>query len=200
MGDATLQTELGRVLVTGGSGFVGANLVTELLNRGMEVRSLDRAPSPPPAHPRLKVFEGDISDLDNVAAAVDEIDTVFHTAAIIDLMGGASVTEEYRQRSFAVNVSGTKSLIRAAQTTGVKRFVYTASNSVVIGRSAHCRWRRSTALHRAIQRPLHRDQGHRRKVRVRRERCHRACSPARFDPAASGAAATRQCSARSSKA
>jgi 3beta-hydroxy-delta5-steroid dehydrogenase/steroid delta-isomerase len=34
MGDSTLTTELGRVLVTGGSGFVGANLVTELLDRG----------------------------------------------------------------------------------------------------------------------------------------------------------------------
>ena len=52
MGDATLTTELGRVLVTGGSGFVGANLVTELLRRGHEVRSFDRAPSPLPAHPR----------------------------------------------------------------------------------------------------------------------------------------------------
>ena len=105
MGDSTLTTELGRVLVTGGSGFVGANLVTELLDRGHEVRSFDRAPSPLPAHPRLEVLEGDICDPDDAsAAAVDGVDTVFHTAAIIDLMGGASVTEEYRQRSFAVNV------------------------------------------------------------------------------------------------
>ena len=133
MGDSTLTTELGRVLVTGGSGFVGANLVTELLDRGHEVRSFDRAPSPLPAHPRLQVVEGDICDADTVAAAVAGIDTVFHTAAIIDLMGGASVTEEYRQRSFSVNVTGTENLVRAAQSAGVKRFVYTASNSVVMG-------------------------------------------------------------------
>src|SRR5215217_646569 len=100
MGDSTLTTELGRVLVTGGSGFVGANLVTELLDRGHHVRSFDRAPSPLPAHPRLEVLEGDICDSATVAAAVEGIDTVIHTAAIIDLMGGASVTEEYRQRSF----------------------------------------------------------------------------------------------------
>ena len=133
MGDATLQTELGRVLVTGGSGFVGANLVTELLERGHEVRSFDRAPSPLPAHPRLQVIEGDICDKDTVAAAVDGIDTIFHTAAIIDLMGGSSVTDEYRQRSFAVNVGGTENLVEAGQAAGVKRFVYTASNSVVMG-------------------------------------------------------------------
>ncbi|MCH9735074.1 MAG: NAD-dependent epimerase/dehydratase family protein, partial [Actinomycetia bacterium] len=133
MGDASLTTELGRVLVTGGSGFVGANLVTELLDRGHEVRSFDRVPSPLPAHPRLEVFQGDITDVDDVAAAVDGVDTIFHTAAIIDLMGGPSVTEEYRQRSFAINVSGTENLVHAAQKSGVKRFVYTASNSVVMG-------------------------------------------------------------------
>lgn len=133
MGDSTLTTELGRVLVTGGSGFVGANLVNELLDRGHEVRAFDRVPSPLPAHPRLQVVEGDICDAETVAAAVDGIDTIVHTAAIIDLMGGASVTEEYRQRSFGVNVTGTENLVHAAQAAGVKRFVYTASNSVVMG-------------------------------------------------------------------
>jgi 3beta-hydroxy-Delta5-steroid dehydrogenase / steroid Delta-isomerase len=133
MGDASLTAELGRVLVTGGSGFVGANLVTELLDRGHQVRSFDRVPSPLPPHPRLHTLQGDICDPDTVAAAVDGIDTVFHTAAIIDLMGGAAVTEEYRARSFAVNVGGTENLVHAAQAAGVKRFVYTASNSVVMG-------------------------------------------------------------------
>ncbi|MDO3639161.1 3-beta-hydroxysteroid dehydrogenase [Mycolicibacterium arseniciresistens] len=133
MGDSSLTTELGRVLVTGGSGFVGCNLVTELLERGHQVRSFDRVPSPLAGRPGLETVEGDICDEDTVAAAVAGIDTVIHTAAIIDLMGGASVTEEYRQRSFAVNVGGTENLVRAARAAGVKRFVYTASNSVVMG-------------------------------------------------------------------
>src|SRR3984893_11122088 len=126
-------TELGRILVTGGSGFVGANLVTTLLDRGHQVRSFDRTPSPLPPHPGLEVLQGDICDQEMVAAAVDGIDTVIHTAEVIDLLGGASVTDEYRQRSFAVNVDGTKNLVHAAQSAGVKRFVYTASNSVVMG-------------------------------------------------------------------
>jgi len=133
MGDATLTTELGRVLVTGGSGFVGANLVTELLDRGYEVHSFDRAPTPLPPHPRLTTFVGDICTPADVAAAVAGVNTVFHTAAIIDLMGGGSASAEYRQRSFAVNVEGTKNLVHAAQQAGVARFVYTASNSVVMG-------------------------------------------------------------------
>jgi 3beta-hydroxy-Delta5-steroid dehydrogenase / steroid Delta-isomerase len=133
MGDASLTTELGRVLVTGGSGFVGANLVTTLLDRGYQVRSFDRAPSPLPPHPQLEVLHGDITDVTVCAAAVDGIDTVIHTAAIIELMGGASVTDEYRQQSFAVNVGGTENLVRAGRAAGVKRFVYTSSNSVVMG-------------------------------------------------------------------
>jgi 3beta-hydroxy-delta5-steroid dehydrogenase/steroid delta-isomerase len=133
MGDASLTTDLGRVLVTGGSGFVGANLVTELLDRGHEVRSFDRVPSPLPENPRLQTVVGDITNPEDVAAAVTGIDTIIHTAAIIDLMGGASVTEEYRQRSFGVNVGGTENLVQAGRAAGVKRFVYTASNSVVMG-------------------------------------------------------------------
>ena len=133
MGDSTLTTGLGRVLVTGGAGFVGANLVTKLLELGHQVRAFDRAASPLPPHERLEVVQGDICDKGTVTAAVADIDTIFHTAAIIDLMGGASVTEEYRRRSFAVNVGGTENLVHAAQAAGVMRFVYTASNSVVMG-------------------------------------------------------------------
>lgn len=133
MGDPALTTELGHVLVTGGSGFLGANLVRELLDTGHRVRSMDRAPSPLPAEDNLEVIEGDITNRDDVERAVEGIDTIFHTAAIIELMGGASVTPEYRDRNFAVNVGGTENLVRAAQDAGVARFVYTASNSVVLG-------------------------------------------------------------------
>jgi 3beta-hydroxy-delta5-steroid dehydrogenase/steroid delta-isomerase len=133
MGNDALTTELGHVLVTGGSGFVGANLVTTLLDRGYQVRSFDRVPSQLPRHPQLEVLQGDICDSAVCAAAADGIDTVFHTAAVIDLMGGASVTDEYRQRSFSVNVGGTENLVHAGQAAGVRRFVYTSSNSVVVG-------------------------------------------------------------------
>src|SRR6202453_5239323 len=129
----TPTARLGAVLVTGGSGFVGANLVTTLLDRGYQVRSFDRAPSPLPQHPQLEVLQGDICDAAVCAAAVDAINTVFHTAAIIELMGGASVTDEYRQRSLSVNVGGTENLVHAGQAAGVQRFVYTSSNSVVMG-------------------------------------------------------------------
>ena len=133
MADASLTTELGRVLITGGSGFVGTNFVRTLLDRGYRVRSFDQAPSPLPAHPHLQTLQGDIRDTATVAAAVDGIDTVFHTAAVIDLAGGQAVTDRLRERSFGINVGGTENLVQAGRSAGVKRFVYTSSNSVVMG-------------------------------------------------------------------
>ena len=65
MGDPHLRTDLGRVLVTGGSGFVGTNLVTELLDRGHRVHSFDRVPSPLPPREGLVTIVGDITDTDD---------------------------------------------------------------------------------------------------------------------------------------
>ena len=131
MTDSSKTTDLGRVMVTGGSGFVGGNFVSELLKRGLKVRSFDRVPSPLPDNPLLEIMRGDITDPQSVAAAVDGIDTVFHTASLIEGVG-ETVTPEMRRRSFDVNVGGTEKLVQAAQKAGVKRFVYTSSNSVVM--------------------------------------------------------------------
>src|SRR6202022_4594762 len=94
MADASLTTDLGKVMVTGGSGFVGCNLVAELLNRGYFVRSFDRVPSPMADHPRLETVVGDITDVDSVAAAVEGVDTIFHTAALFGLRGGRAAPRQ----------------------------------------------------------------------------------------------------------
>ncbi len=124
--------DLGNVLVTGGSGFVGKNFVQTLLDRGFKVTSFDLAPSDL-EHENLTKVEGNICDKDLVGKVVEGIDTIFHTAAIIDINGGKSITKELRDRSYAINVEGTKGLFHALQKAGGKRFVYTASNSVIIG-------------------------------------------------------------------
>ena len=199
-----LTTDLGRVLVTGGSGFVGANLVTELLGRGHDVRSFDRVPSPLPDHPRLQVVTGDISNVDDVAAAIgsgaDAVDTVFHTAAIIDLMGGASVTDEYRQRSFAVNVGGTQNLVRAARAAGTKRFVYTASNSVVMGGQEIVNGDETLPYTERFNDLYTETKVTAEKIVLAENGVEElACSRVRSVQVASGAVATRRCSARSSR-
>lgn len=122
-----------RVLVTGGAGFVGSNLTAELLRRGYWVRTLDIAASPLPAHPRLETVVGDLRDEKVLVRCVTDVDTVFHTAAMLGLLGGRAVSQGYRDCMFAVNVEATKALIRHARDAGVSRFVYTSSNSVVMG-------------------------------------------------------------------
>ena len=123
---------LGCVLITGGGGFVGQNFVQTMLDNGNKVKSFDIVPCKI-QHPNLESIQGNICDYNAVLSACQGVDTIFHTAAIIDLKGGKAVTKEYRDRSYAINVEGTKNVLRAAQEVGAKRFVYTASNSVVIG-------------------------------------------------------------------
>ena len=123
--------DLGTVLVTGGSGLVGRNFVETLLQRGYKVKSFDIVPSPL-SHENLEVIQGNICDAETVKKACEGVDTVFHTAAIIGLKGGRAVSKEYRDQSYAINVEGTKNLLHALQKAGGKRFVYTASNSVII--------------------------------------------------------------------
>lgn len=128
----TNQTGLGKILVTGGAGFVGANFIRTLLDKGYQVRAFDLAPCPV-EHENLETVQGNICDKAAVEKVCKGIDTIFHVAAIIELKGGKAVTKEYRDRSYAINVDGTKTILKAAQRAGATRFVYTASNSVVIG-------------------------------------------------------------------
>ena len=130
--DPSLTTDdLGTALVTGGSGFVGGNIVQALLDQGLKVKSFDIVPSPI-QHENLESIEGNICDQETVEKACAGVDTVFHTAAIIGLKGGRAVSQHYRDQSYAVNVEGTKLLLTALQKAGGKRFVYTASNSVIL--------------------------------------------------------------------
>ncbi len=113
-----------RCLVTGGGGYLGRNLVSALRARGCEVHVLDLAPAPEPAE-GVRWFRGDVRDYADVLAACEGVDTVFHTAAVIDALTRPrrSVANDIE----SVNVGGTKNVIRAAQVAGVKRLVHTSS-------------------------------------------------------------------------
>ncbi len=114
-----------RAFVTGGTGFVGSNLVAALLERGMQVRVLRRSTSPMAALEGLdcETRIGDVNDgVDALAEAMADCDWVFHTAAISDYWRYRTQTRLYR-----TNVDGTRDMAAAAQRAGVKRFVYTSS-------------------------------------------------------------------------
>jgi len=126
------EDKLGRCLVTGGSGYFGRCLVLALLERGQSVRVLDLMRSSE-LDPRAEFVEGDLRSFEAVRAACEGIDTVFHTAAVINTLTLAPKKE--RELIHGVNVQGTDNVIRACRELGIPRLVYTSSvNAVVEGR------------------------------------------------------------------
>src|SRR5690625_3539022 len=75
----------GRCLVTGGAGFVGSVIIRRLLDAGCGIRSFDVVPHDYGSG--VEAVTGDIRNFDDVRPALEGIDTVFHTAAIISLLG-----------------------------------------------------------------------------------------------------------------
>lgn len=115
---------LGRVLVTGGGGFLGTGIIRLLHARGLPVRSLSRRHHPNLDELGVEQFAGDVSDASAVSRAVEGCQTVFHTAAKAGLWGPE---DEYRR----ANVEGTSNIVEACLAAGAPRLVYTSSPSVV---------------------------------------------------------------------
>jgi 3beta-hydroxy-delta5-steroid dehydrogenase/steroid delta-isomerase len=113
-------------LVTGGNGYVGRHLVRRLLELGCEVRSLDLAPFE--GDSRVTSIVGDVRRMRDVRPACEGVDTVFHTAALINTLTLARPA--IRRLVYGVNVGGTENVIRACQEAGVKRLVFTSSIAV----------------------------------------------------------------------
>jgi UDP-glucose 4-epimerase len=119
-------------LVTGGAGFIGSHIAEALLGRGHRVRVLDNFStgrtgnlSFGKAAGALTVIEGDVRDARAVTEAVRGVDAVFHEAALPSVQ--RSVDDP--ATSHAVNVEGTVTVLEAARTLGVPRFVYAGSSS-----------------------------------------------------------------------
>lgn len=125
-----LRPELGHCLVTGSAGFVGSNLVKALLTHGCKVRALVHRTPLSVEHPNLQCISGNITDGQAMKEACAGIDTVFHVASMISLLGGTSAPASYRKPAWDINVEGTENIIQACLSQGVKRLVYTSSVDV----------------------------------------------------------------------
>ncbi len=116
-----------RALITGGTGFLGANLAVGLLANGWEVRILRRITSPLAAVKDLDVEHaiGDILDFDSLLTAMSSIDVVFNVAAI------SSYWRNQAALIYKVNVDGARNVFAAAARSGVRRVVQTSSAAAV---------------------------------------------------------------------
>jgi UDP-N-acetylglucosamine 4-epimerase len=121
-----------RVLVTGGAGFIGSNIIEKLLKQDNTVTCLDNFStgkreniSPFMSNPYFTLIEGDIRTLDDCRKATNGIEIVLHQAAL------GSVPRSIKDpiTSNDVNVGGFLNMLVASRDHGVKRFVYAASSS-----------------------------------------------------------------------
>lgn len=120
-----------KYLVTGGAGFIGSNIVAELVSRGETVRILDdfstgRMENISRIKGKIELIKGDIRDFDAVARSMSGVDVVFHQAAIPSVE--LSIADPVG--SSEVNISGTINLLEAARVAGIKRFVFASSSAV----------------------------------------------------------------------
>lgn len=115
----------GKVLVTGGAGFVGREVVKKLFLEGYEVTVLDKAEKPADfAH--VKYIKGDLQNAAKCVIACAGQDFVIHLGAKPRIPESFINPDDY----FDDNVTGTKNILTAASAVGVRKFVYASSSSV----------------------------------------------------------------------
>ena len=122
-----------KVLITGADGFIGSHLTEMLLERGYQVRALSLYNSfnywgwlDDIRHPNLEVVTGDVRDPHFCKHITQEIDIVFHLAALIAIPYSYVAPDSYVD----TNVKGTLNICQAAKENGVKRVLVTSTSEV----------------------------------------------------------------------
>lgn len=119
-----------KVLITGASGFVGSWLTQYLVERGLEVRILNRLPNKPTELKDcpIEVFRGDVLDLESVLNAAENVDSIFHLAGVV------AYTRAQRKLMDDVNIRGTEHIIEACISKKIRRLLH-FSSVVAVGAS-----------------------------------------------------------------
>jgi UDP-N-acetylglucosamine/UDP-N-acetyl-alpha-D-glucosaminouronate 4-epimerase len=120
---------MAKVLVTGGAGFIGSNLVRALVERGDAVRVLDNFSTGNRANLGgldVEVVEGELRSYERVHNAVRGVEVVYHLGAL----GSVPRSVQDPLTSSAVNVEGTLNVLLAARDEGIRRVVFSSSSSI----------------------------------------------------------------------
>jgi dihydroflavonol-4-reductase len=113
-----------RVLVTGGSGFIGKHLVAALIAQGRQVRVLDLRP-PPGTLPQIQYVSGSVLDRELVGRAMDGVDEVYHLA------GFPGMWLPRKADFHTINCGGTEIVIETARKHGIRRFLHCSTESIL---------------------------------------------------------------------
>ena len=114
------------ILVTGGTGFLGAYIIKNLVLKGHQVRALRRSAKLPffiekTIWDKVEWVDGDVTDVVSLADAMQGVHSVIHSAAIV------SFTKHNRKEMYAVNIEGTANVVNMALETGVQRLLHVSS-------------------------------------------------------------------------
>jgi dihydroflavonol-4-reductase len=110
------------ILVTGGAGLLGSELIKQLLSQGSKVRAIyNRTPLPDFHSSHLQQFQCNILDVIGLEDAMKEVDQVYHCAAIV------TFDSSRKRELFKINIEGTSNVVNAALSTGVKKLVHVSS-------------------------------------------------------------------------
>lgn len=133
MGNSNNFTPLGAggILVTGGTGLVGSELIKQLIAQGKSVRAIYRksipnsSPSGGSWEGAVEWVKGDIADILSLEVAMQGVQQVYHCAAII------TFNPKRREELFRTNVEGTANVVNACLSCGVKKLVHVSSVSAL---------------------------------------------------------------------
>ena len=122
------------VLVTGGTGFIGAYIIQELITKGYSVKALHRRNNFPfyiskETLSKVEWIQGDILDVVTLENAMDNVDAIIHSAAIV------SFDKKLREQMYRINVEGTANVVNLALEKNIKRIIH-ISSVAAIGRTA----------------------------------------------------------------
>jgi nucleoside-diphosphate-sugar epimerase len=110
------------VLITGGAGFLGINLIRHLMVKGYSLASVDVEVFDYPERSSIETIKGDIRDKALLDSAMEGVDFVVHTAAALPLYSPEAI--------YTTDVEGTRNVLEAARRHGVKRVVHVSSTAV----------------------------------------------------------------------
>ena len=111
-----------KIVVTGGSGFIGTNLIKSIKNKH-EITVLDINP---PKLENISFVEGNITDQKFVEESIKDFDIVIHLAAAV----GVSYTDNEPVKTLDFNIQGTKNVLRACEKNNIKKLIFSSSSEI----------------------------------------------------------------------